>query len=458
MQYKLLNAIVVCMTFTLTACTTLEIPKPPQAFDNLPSPPSESNVELQVSVPTNLICNAVNPLIPRILAENPGHPAFQYGVYRTAIDGNQTPKPLTCGGAANTLTIDMDFEFKGGQRIGIGGIGKVSCGYDGDPAKRGIAQASVPITLTPDWHLQSTPRVDVKLLDSCNLTILNINANNLILDKARPVLDDMQNKIKDQIQKNEMLKQHAQVAWDRSRQPLKLTDGVWLNLRASNIGVSVPQINGSTILVSSKLIVNPVVTFSQNQPPNDAQLPLPPISALQPTNTFSVTSDGKATWTYINKELNNFIHGKQYSWGIFKASIESAEVYGAGHSVVIALNLDGSIKGTAYLSATPDFDSTKNQVKLTNVTFTLETRQVLANVGAWFLKQGIEDLIAQQRYSLDVPINSIQNTINSKLPMDVGPARLSGSLSGIRLVGIYVLPDSIAVRANATGTASLTLR
>jgi hypothetical protein len=410
-------------------------------------------LELVASVPQSAVCAQVNGIIPVTISENPGHDAFQWGIYRA--DGNP---PIRCSAAGNSFHAELDIKFRAGQRLGIGPIGHISCGFDGDPMKRATVTLDTPL-IWRDWHLEPNPRLDITLHDSCDLSVLRINANGIVLSKAHDQLNSYADYVSDKIRHYTDMQSLASNAWSAANKPVKLQDGIWLISNPTDVGVTSPSFSGDKLTVSAALTANPVIIFSSNapNPANPSNLPAP--HALVPANQFTAIVDGMASWKTISDQLTKNISKENYSWGPLNAQPVAVRAYGGAGVVIIAMEFKGSIKGTAYLGAKPIFDLHTNTIKFEDVDFTLATKDALGTIGGWLLQVGIPKYLESQSFNLDAPLNKLKDTLDPLLTRNLAPnLKMKGQLSdpgGVQILGLYAQNSGLVVRAKATGKVAL---
>jgi len=299
------------------------------------------------------------------------------------------------------------------------------------------------------------------MVDECKVTALNINVTNFISGKVQGVINNLAGEAPGLIKSHTDITNIAASAWKAAGNPIKLKDDIWLNLVPQDIGVSSPDVSGGLVSMSAALVASPVIYFSSTAPNPTPEKPLP----ASPTNIpvsdyFTVMVDGVASWDELSRQLNSALVGKSYSWGPFSAEPTAARAYGGDKIAVVAVDFKGSIKGTAYLQATPVFNQATNTIQLQNVEFTLATKNELAGPAGWLLSVGIPAYLESQTYSLDAPLNKLGATLNPLLNQKLSPElALSGSFAvnptPIQVVGVFVQSYGVVARVGATGILKL---
>ncbi|SDC48442.1 DUF4403 family protein [Paraburkholderia lycopersici] len=437
----------------LVACTHIQVPAPASGTDAvLPTLPP-SHIAVEASYSEAALCSALNNAVPRTISENPsGHDCLQWGVYKNGS--------VTCGGAQNNLSSTLNILFRLGQRCGVFGIGQASCGFDNDPAKRAAISVNAPVTWV-GWHLEANPAFGLNIQDACKITVANINVTSMLQNKAQGAMDAMSGQVSNQIKSHTDITGLASNAWKTAGNPVKLRDGVWLNLAPQDIGVTSPDVEGGQISMSAALVAVPVIYFSPTAPQSSPEKPFPAApSKIAPSSNFSVIVDGVASWDEINSQLTKTLVGKDYKWGPFSAEPTGARAYGGDGIAVIAIDFKGSVTGTAYLQAKPVFNQATNTIQLKDVDFTMATKSALGTVGGWLLSAGIPAYLEAQTYSLNAPLNKLGTTLSPLLNQKLSPnLTLTGTLADtppVQVLGLFVQSYGVVVRTAASGTLTIT--
>jgi hypothetical protein len=169
------------VSVALTGChRTLDIARPiPGTL--APPPIEDSTLSTVANTSMGSVCSQLNGLIPHPIAENPGHPCFQYGVYQHTN--------LACSGNANTLDASFQVAYKAGQRCGVDGVGQASCGYDHE--MYATVGAGATLSWDPSWHADVTIAPRISLDTACRVTVLDVNINGFVHNKIQPTLDNI---------------------------------------------------------------------------------------------------------------------------------------------------------------------------------------------------------------------------------------------------------------------------
>jgi hypothetical protein len=136
---------------------------------------------------------------------------------------------------------------------------------------------------------------------------------------------------------------------------------------------------------------------------------------------------------------------------------------GSADKVIIKVGVDGQIKkgilkkrvrGALFLEGIPYYDSTDMAIKIRDLEYTLDTKDVLLKAAKWLSDKKIKDLMADNLvFPIGDQIEEAKKMIEKELKsVAVNEyATVSGSLNSLRPEGIYLTEKAIHVVILADG-------
>lgn len=243
----------------------------PTGITSPPAPPVSSTMGVNFSTSLSQLCKQLDDLVPQTISENPGRQCLQWGVYKGP--------PITCTGNGNTLHVQAEIHARAGQRCGLpGGIGQVSCGFDSDPIKRARIGLSSTIAWNSNYSVNASPTVTFDLVDSCDLTFLNIDARGFIQEKAQGLINQLNAKLPTIIANSTSFQPLAAQLWSALQKPIQVlgTPPVWLLAHPRSFVAGLPKVVGDNLYLTMGLEADPQIIETQAAPAPDTQ-PLSPL-------------------------------------------------------------------------------------------------------------------------------------------------------------------------------------
>jgi hypothetical protein len=453
-SYKWNMLAVLCLlTVLMTGCQhkiNIAQPIPPVLT---PPPVEDSTLSTVTSIRLGSVCKQLDGLIPHPIAENPGHPCFQYGVYQHT--------PLTCGGNANVFTASFQVAYKAGQRCGVAGVGQASCGFDSE--RYATVASTAMISWDHNWHANVIVTPHITLDSACNITAANINVNSFVLGKIQPTADDLAGQAPGKVAAITDIKGKATNMWSTLNQPLSLGDNLWLMLHPKTVMAANPDLGAdNAITLSAGMSAQPEVIVSPTAPPA-SNTPLPPLQNGPISNQFHVALVGSLSWDDATKLLSSSFAGKQYKAGpLHNIILDHVNVLGNGNTMIVAVGVTGNINGTVYLQGTPTYVRSRNgkpveEIEVPDLEFTPETRNVLAASAAWVLHSTIRDeLRAKAVFPLGHRLTDLRTKLEAGLNRQLAPGiSLTGKITDLTLRGVYLSNNAVTVQAVANGTTQV---
>jgi hypothetical protein len=122
--------------------------------------------------------------------------------------------------------------------------------------------------------------------------------------------------------------------------------------------------------------------------------------------------------------------------------------------LIVALQVDGSAKGWIYLTGTPTYNSQDSTIRVPDLDFDLNTKNILADVANWLLHP---QFVSALRAKIGLPIGNrltqVKDMIESGLNRDVIPGiRLHGSVTAISIIELFPVRTGMEIRANLQAT------
>ena len=280
----------------------------------------------------------------------------------------------------------------------------------------------------------------------------------VIAGKVRDFLRRQASKKDNNLLRNRYLRQEAAKAWDALQRPITLADNLVLLLNPQAVHVSPVAEAGDTVTVVVGFDVKPKVVPATAV--STAQS-LPEIAMItaQPETGFHIALESELSFDFLGTELTKKLEGKAYPAEGGTVVIEKVRLYGSGGSVVMAVSVRGTVKGTIYLTGMPVYDEATRSFTVRDPEYTVETKQVLMQAADWLLHTRLRKSLANRAAwfigdKIDAEKDILSRALNRNLNEHVN---ISGEIRDLRLVSVGITTNSIKAVLVADGTASMSV-
>ncbi|WP_447983140.1 DUF4403 family protein [Nitrospira sp. Nam74] len=456
----------------LTACggAQVDIPKPTDRLVPPPPPPriEESIVHLQVSVPVNELAFAADAAVPREAAQEdtwqavdlPGaQDRFHYQYY--FIRG-----PLNLRMVGAHLALDLPENL---YRIAVrmdgsdGGVQEVRCGYGQDALKRLRLAATSRLDWTDRWTLASDTTFDPpEFLDRCNTGEgMNFNATRLLEPLVNARLHALAEMIDAKIRERSQARKRAETIWRKLQEPTRLSSDLWLALNPVGANVSpIGSDDSQVIRTAVNLVLKPQAHFGPE--PTVVERPMPPLE-LTPISQdgFHLAVPVLAGYGDINHHLEEQLVGKEIQMSVDQSlKILSAQTYGSGDRLILALGVSGAVNGNIYAAGKPVIDSISQTLTFKEFDFTVDTKDALMRAAGWLVH---DDVLFRIKPYLDIDLSGRIEDLRQQLAATLNRELhegtwLEGTITRVEPRSIYLMPKGVEVVIVADGFIHLSVQ
>ncbi len=446
-------------------CKSIKAPAPTISPKPIPELPA-SVVTVPVDAPLQILRDMAEGAVPQgdgeaLYNASVGGGADQGGI---SYGWNVRRSPFNVSGQNNTISIATTLYFKAKGRTRIGGQGPLvycQCGWDGEPEREAGVSLNAAVSVDKQWNLHSSTTLGpISIPDDkrCKICVVSYDLTDKIVPRLRDRLGSVAGKIDEKVASAVQFRPRAEVAWKRLCTPLKV--GSWGYLSFNPHAAAVAPVSFANDKMSSAVSITarPVLSIG-GEPP--AQVTSLPDAGSSPSgDAFAVALPIDLNYAEASKQLSEKLNlatgGLRYPpTGRLYVKIRKVEVYGYGDQAVVRLELDGSVKGVAYLTGRPSYDALKNVLSFPDLEFTIETRNLIAKLANWIDHDAIrDDLRGRIRVDFSKQATIAEDDAAKAINGTYGPVRLEGTLANLTILGFYAEPKGQKFEAvlQAAGT------
>lgn len=329
----------------------------------------------------------------------------------------------------------------------------------------------ISMKIKPEWELESTTKGDFKWDKKPYITIAGIDIplesqiEGPLKEQVDAIAKDIDQSIKDAID----LKAIGKEAWSMAQEPMLMDSATnaWLYINPKLVYVTplALKYNKATF----DLGISTYVSNTFGQPKKEVTATtLPPLKIVKSIpDKFNVVLSAIAGYDDIRGILNEQFVNQTYTYEDQTITITEMDFIGSADKVIVKVGIDGTLKkgiltkrlkGALFLEGVPYYDSTDMSIKIRDLEYSLETRDVLLKTAKWLSDKKIKTLMAENLvFPVGDQIEEAKKMIEKELKsVEVNEyATVKGSLNDLRPEGIYLTPDAIRVIILADGKVSM---
>lgn len=148
----------------------------------------------------------------------------------------------------------------------------------------------------------------------------------------------------------------------------------------------------------------PATVFDKNA------IVLKPVKKMPSSTTANIAA--VSTYKDASRVLTKNFAGQEFGSGNKKVIVKNVEIWHKDKKLIIALTLDGSIKGQIYLSGFPQYNAQTNEIFFDQLDYVLDTKSKLARTANWLASGYILEKIRENcRYSIAANLEDARTTM-----------------------------------------------
>ena len=148
----------------------------------------------------------------------------------------------------------------------------------------------------------------------------------------------------------------------------------------------------------------PATVFDKNA------IVLKPVKKMPNSTTANIAA--VSTYKDASRVLTKNFAGQEFGSGGKKVIVKNVEIWHKDKKLIIALTMDGSIKGQIYLSGYPQFNAQTNEIFFDQLDYVLDTKSKLARTANWLASGYILEKIRENcRYSIAANLEDAKTTM-----------------------------------------------
>jgi hypothetical protein len=331
-----------------------------------------------------------------------------------------------------------------------------SCGFGNEPLRRVDLNISSTLNLLPNHQVLTSTRLDkLNALDKCQVTLLQNDLTSEILDSIKSSIESYCSTFDQFVQSlnnNEILRQWR----SGGSRVMPISTYGFLNLNPSMLRVSKFNVYKDTLYFSIGYGGRP--EFSSDSSRLVTHAALPPISSSDYVGGISTYLNAVYEYKFFNKLMNDSLRNKPFEVEGRTFIIKDVNISGTNEGKIqVDVSFTGNRKGVLHLSGTPVLDTDKQVLSMPDISFSLDTKDMMVNIAkSLFRKKIMKQLQNQSVLDIAALIEKNKTAIEARLNQSVTPwMSTAGNFQQLKLVGLLPQKDYIQVQAYIRGNLML---
>ena len=402
--------------------------------------------EVTESVAVPIVERVMQPAAAGAKVKSPVDVEIAHNVFLDDIDLSASGNLLRAD-----ATLSFDLAVKADAKVVK--IGTTSCGV-GEPRP----QVKLGEPMRMHWGTDGKLAIDkqpwtLTWIRPCNLTFADISFQDVL--KVSGLEQTFDRKIDEAVAR---IPKEVDVTgafdrfWSNAMEPREIVKDVWLSVRPAGAIISEPFGQGRTLGFSVTLVANPLLTYGDK--PKIAENVRPPFEHAAAPADFSVELESEVSFPTIEKILNAQLAGTDQVFGGRNLRITNIDAHASGASVVLGVGISKPFRGRLYLSGKPVLDRASGTVRLEDLDYTVETRNILVKAREWILHSKVrESLGAKSVFPLSRDMREAMAKLGRYEDTAQG-VKFSLRIEDPSITRLFLTEDGVHVRAQLKGAAT----
>jgi hypothetical protein len=448
-----------CVVF-LTACKTIDAPKPVAHEKTLDYSPALSFVQLPVSIPLSSINDLINKKMGGLVYEDRSYTQPTVDDYQLIVMRKSSVTSVFDGKEIR-ITIPLNIWAKAQWK---------ACSICPGLEKETTFDIDIYVRSKPELKNDYSFRLnlksdgfDWKKKPVISLGIVDIPIERLLQKPLEIQLEKTIRDVEKEIASSFDLRSEISRLWNDCQEP-NLIDAdteTWLKIEPQQLfttGLS-EQSGSITMVLGASAYVG---TVSGSRPLNSKLSALPGLQLVQKLpDDFRVQVQSRISFEALTLQVKKALVGQEFAQGKKQIKIEDIALTPIANRLLIQVVFSGSAKGSIFLSGIPSYDALKGVLYFKELDLDIESRSLLLKSASWLLNTTLQNTLEKQlRYPVSDYLNSVKNELDQKIKSfgRNSAYQLTGTIDSFLLQGIYMRETDLQLVLNANGKIRLQIQ
>lgn len=453
------GALLVAPLVAIAGCNGRSPVAEPPVLSATPLPPAEPAVlSIPVTISLGLLRTQLDVAFPASDSLDRARCATLGGVVCHQYVYRRDPLDLRMAG--DRLELRTALRYRG--RVAATRVATLgSCGYAPEPMRRAELRFGTTLYWRADWRLASRDtRLAAELQDPCRVTALGLDATPLMRRVLDAQLRDLTRAADSLIPALADLRPAADSLWREFQRPTAL-DGagsVWLDMGVEQVSLAPVAGSGGAAETAVVVTARPGVLLGAR--PTPATRPLPALTLAAAPPGLRIPLDVRLPYADLGRRAATLLAPEAAVKGI---TVRDVRVWGAADTIVVRVDMAGSLAGTFFLRGLLGYDATARTVRIDDLRYTIESENAMTRLkttlGAPLIRRALDEATGGGRLNVGAHLDSVRQQLTQRLNGQLAPGMLvGGGITDVRITGVHTTGDAIVVRVALAGAARIILQ
>lgn len=327
-----------------------------------------------------------------------------------------------------------------------------SCGFGGEPLRKVDVNISSTLEFLPQYRLRTTTRLDkLAAKDKCVVSLLQTDMTGEVMDSIRSSVESYTtafDQFMQSVNNNQLLNNWR----SNGNQVFPISGYGYMNLNPSALRVGKLNYYKDTLYFSVGFQGSP--QFSSDSQSISSQKYLPSFYNTESAPGISTYLNAVYEYSFLSKLLNDSLQNKPFTVDGRTFVIKNINLSGTEQNkLLIDVSFDGFKRGTLRLTGTPVLDTALQVLTMPDISFALESRDMLMNIAkGLFRKKILKTLKDQSVFDIGELIRNNKFIIESRFNQQLTDWLFTkGSFQHLKLVGLLPHRNAIQIQLFVQG-------
>jgi hypothetical protein len=376
---------------------------------------------------------------------------YKYRFVRTSLQ-------ITCVNNIIGIRFGGNYQVSGSKCLCTAGIPVTpwisgNCGFLPQPLRKVNMTLSTSLQFLPNYQLHTSTAINkIQPIDKCEVSVFSSDITQMVMDSIRSSLAAFSSGL-DQTIAGLSFNKYVKQLKDSSYKKIAL--GPYGYFLLNPTAVRIGQLNYAKDSFSISLGVS-CKPWLGSDPVNHGTVPasLPALLQTENRNGVRLYLNLNYDYNFLSKILQDSLHNKVFELKGRTIVVKDAGVQGIGnHQIELRIEFAGSNHGNIFLRGTPQLDTAKQTLSLTDIQYSMEGEDLALKIGRSLFRNKIRKTIQGKSY-LDITAwtaankGMIDQILNRELVKDVYS---TGSIREAKIIGMLVTGQNIQLQVFISG-------
>ena len=331
-----------------------------------------------------------------------------------------------------------------------------SCGFGNEPLRKVDLAITSVLEMLPRHQVRTTTRLSkLNALDKCQVSLLQTDVTAEVMDSIRVSVESYCNTFDQFVQGiNDF---SVLDKWRNSNNPvLPIMKYGFLNVNPTFFRIGKFNYNRDTLYFSVGFHGKPV--FASDSSALVTNAPLPALISMDQPAGIATYLHAVYDYKFLSGLLNDSLRNKPFEVEGKTFVIRNVLLSGTSdNKIQVEVAFDGFKKGTLRLSGTPLLDTATQILSMPDISFALDSRDMLVNIAkGLFRKKIMKQLKDQSVFDIGALIEKNRDVIAARLNQPVNSwLQTKGELQSLRIIGLLPRKETIELQIYLQGVLTL---